>query len=126
MRAKFLCDVGITNVWSEPAVGGIERLKGSGREGLHRNQKPLKLLERIIRASSDEGDVIWEPFGGLCSAAVAAARLGRACYSAELADSFYRLACQRLQTVCQSRAAVRSARSRTAASAAARSIIETV
>lgn len=40
-------------------------------------QKPLKLLERIVRASSQPGEVVADFFGGSGTTAVAAARLGR-------------------------------------------------
>lgn len=40
-------------------------------------QKPLALLERIIEASSDKGDLILDPFCGCATAAVAAEKLGR-------------------------------------------------
>lgn len=95
LRAKFHCEVGVTNVWSEPAVRGPERFKAEARS-LHGNQKPLKLLDRMIRASSDPGDVVWEPFGGLCSVAVAAFAVGRPCYSAEIAPGYHALAASRL------------------------------
>ena len=96
MRAKFRCEMGVTNVWHEPPVRGVERLKGE-RGVLHMNQKPLLLLERAIRASSDPGDVVWEPFGGLCSATVAAMRLGRRAFAAEINPLFHRLATERIQ-----------------------------
>lgn len=97
LRAKFRCDVGVTNVWTEPAVRGEERFKDGGFRAIHANQKPIRLLDRIIRASSDPGDVVWEPFGGLCSVAVAAFRAGRSCYSAEILPAYYELARARLQ-----------------------------
>lgn len=40
-------------------------------------QKPVKLLERIIRASSDPGDLVADFFGGSGTTGVAAKRLGR-------------------------------------------------
>ena len=40
-------------------------------------QKPLKLLDRIIKASSNEGDMVLDPFCGCATACVAAERLGR-------------------------------------------------
>ena len=95
MRAKFHCPVGITNVWREPAVRGGERLKNAYK-CVHMNQKPVRLLEQIILASSDTGDVVWEPFGGLCSAAIAAVNTGRLCYSAEILPDYFDIACQRL------------------------------
>jgi site-specific DNA-methyltransferase (adenine-specific) len=96
MRPKFACPVGITNVWLEPAVRGSERLKQK-RKCAHLNQKPLRLFDLIVRVSSDEGDVVWEPFGGLCTGAIAAYRLKRRSHSAELRSDFYHLAAQRLQ-----------------------------
>ena len=40
-------------------------------------QKPLKLLERIIKASSNEGDMVLDPFSGCATTCVAAERLHR-------------------------------------------------
>jgi len=40
-------------------------------------QKPIKLLERIIRSSSNEGDVVMDPFCGCGTTLVAGERLGR-------------------------------------------------
>jgi site-specific DNA-methyltransferase (adenine-specific) len=97
MRAKFTCEHGVTNVWNEPAIRGEERLKDRGNRCIHLNQKPLRLLTRIIRASTDPGDVVWEPFGGLCSAAIACAKIDRSCYSAETSKDYYDLAIQRLE-----------------------------
>ena len=60
------------------------------------NQKPLRLLEQIILASSDPGDVVWEPFGGLCSVAIAAVNTGRECHSAEILPDYFTAARERL------------------------------
>ncbi len=103
MRAKFRCSAGITNVWEEPAVHGRERLRGTpggGRASAHPNQKPLKIMQMIIDASSDPGDVVWEPFGGLCGGAVAALRSGRRCRSAEVDGIFYQRSVERLASEC--------------------------
>lgn len=95
MRAKFHCNVGITNVWKEPAVRGEERIK-TAYKCVHMNQKPLRLLERVILASSDPGDIVWEPFGGLCSVAIAAVNTGRECQSAEVLLDYFAAAQERL------------------------------
>ncbi len=96
MRAKFHCHYGVTNVWLEPPVRGSERLKKRNK-CIHLNQKPLRLLERIISASSDPGDTIWEPFGGLCSVALASYNLRRACFSAEILPEYYQYAKKRFE-----------------------------
>ena len=102
MRAKFRCDVGITNVWREPHVGGQERIQGA-RNGmkykfrsLHGSQKPLRFIELAIRASTDEGDVVWEPFGGLCPGAIVCYHFRRKYCGAEIIPEFYAAAVERL------------------------------
>ena len=102
MRAKFQCPLGVTNVWQEPQVNGAERIQGE-RNGmrykfssLHGSQKPLLFVERIIRASTEEGDVVREPFGGLCPGAVLAHHLRRAYRGAEVVAEFYLAAAERL------------------------------
>lgn len=95
MRAKFNFENGITNVWPEPAVRGVERFKKKNK-CIHQNQKPIKLIERCIKASSDPDDIVWEPFGGLCSGAIASHKLKRKCYAAEIIHDFFEIAVERL------------------------------
>ena len=97
LRAKFNLELGVTNVWSEPSNRGRERVK-NGTAVVHNNQKPLKLVERCIRASSDPGDVVWEPFGGMCTAATAAVLSRRRCFSAEINRDVFNLAAGRLES----------------------------
>ena len=104
LRAKFNCEVGVTNVWREPQVGGTERIQGT-RNGmkykfssLHGSQKPLKFIELAVRASTDEEDVVWEPFGGLCPGAVVSYHLRRRYRGAEIVPEFYAAAVERLAT----------------------------
>lgn len=97
MRAKFNCMFGVNNVWSEPPVRNGERIKINGK-AVHANQKPLSLIKLSIDASSNKGDVIWEPFGGMCTGAIASLELGRRCYSSEIIKQFYNLASYRLES----------------------------
>ncbi len=61
------------DVWTD-----IRPLQGSGNERLgYPTQKPLALLNRIIEASSNPGDVVLDPFCGCGTAVDAAQRLGR-------------------------------------------------
>ncbi len=56
----------------------IEHLHGSSREYMgYQTQKPEALLERIIRAGSNEGDVVLDPFCGCGTAVAVAERLKR-------------------------------------------------
>ena len=101
-RAKFNCPVGLTNVWKRPHVGGSERVNGDRQttrwkfKSLHGSQKPLDLVDMTIQVCTDRGDMVWEPFGGLCPAAVSSWRSDRACRSAEIIPEFYRAAVERL------------------------------
>jgi site-specific DNA-methyltransferase (adenine-specific) len=83
-------------------VTGAERIQGE-RNGmrykfrsLHGSQKPLRFYDRIIRACTDEGDVVWEPFGGLCPGAVVSYHLRRKYFAAEIVPEFFLGAAARL------------------------------
>lgn len=113
-RSPWHHEHGITNVWDRPSLRGAERFKGSMTRSAprtykptkisasHLNQKPLDLMERIVRASTDAGDIVWEPFGGLCTASLAALNLDRSARSAEPNPGFYQLANERLLNRTQS------------------------
>lgn len=88
MRAPFTCPHGVTNVWDRGPVRGEERVTHA-RRAVHLNQKPLDLMTRILEATSAPGDVVWEPFGGLFTASLAAARLGRRAFAAELDPTYF-------------------------------------
>ena len=59
-------------------------------------QKPLALLERIIKASSNEGDVVLDPFCGCATACVAAENLGRKWIGIDISPVAKRLLKERL------------------------------
>ena len=108
LRAVWHHKNGITNVWSRPPLADAERLKGTmersaprtykptQQSAAHLNQKPLDLMLMQVEATTNEGDVVWEPFGGLASASVASALLGRNAYVAEVDPTFVELASTRL------------------------------
>jgi site-specific DNA-methyltransferase (adenine-specific) len=63
----------VDDIWDD-----IPPIQSQSSEGLgYDTQKPLALLERIIQASSNEGDVILDPFCGCGTAVVAAQKLNR-------------------------------------------------
>jgi hypothetical protein len=111
LRAKWTHTHGLTNVWREPPVHNGERVRVSESSSryLHANQKPLALMERQILASTDRGEVIWEPFGGLCSATIAALRAGRRAFAAEVHDEFFSAAIERVRTELSSSRQLKSA-----------------
>jgi site-specific DNA-methyltransferase (adenine-specific) len=61
------------NLWTD-----IPPVNSQARERLgYPTQKPEALLERLIAASSNKGDMVLDPFGGCGTAVIAAQRLGR-------------------------------------------------
>jgi site-specific DNA-methyltransferase (adenine-specific) len=59
-------------------------------------QKPLKLLERIVRASSRQGALVIDPFCGSGTTLVAAARLGRPFVGCDAGDLALQTSARRL------------------------------
>jgi len=98
MRSKFRCPVGHTNVWDRNPLHGAERVRMPQLSGkaAHLNQKPLDLLRMIIEASTDPGDVVWEPFGGLFSASLAARQTGRRAFAGEIDPTYFQVGVRRL------------------------------
>ncbi|WP_333029283.1 MULTISPECIES: DNA methyltransferase [unclassified Microcoleus] len=95
MRSKFRCPHGFTNVWVRQPLRGDERVKTISGKALHLNQKPLDLMNVIVEASSDENDIVWEPFGGLFTGSLAARQLKRKAFSCEIDPDYFYYGVQR-------------------------------
>lgn len=67
--------VGLTDVWSD--IMSFQQHTSADELLGYATQKPLPLLERIIRSSSNEGDVVFDPFCGCGTTLEAAQRLNR-------------------------------------------------
>jgi len=89
LRSKFHCPHGVTNVWERGPVNGLERLKAPNGRAVHLNQKPFDLMTMLIQASSEPGDVVWEPFGGLFTGCLAAKLLKRRAFSCETDPTYF-------------------------------------
>lgn len=91
---------GLTNVWDEPSLRSGERLKvPGGNKTLHLNQKPLSLARRILNATTEPQDSVWEPFGGTGTFAFAAAEMGRQGRVAESNEDYQKIIEARFQTL---------------------------
>ena len=76
----------------------ISPINSQARERIgYPTQKPLALLERIIKASSNEGDVVLDPFCGCATACVAAENLGRRWIGIDISPKAVELVNMRLQ-----------------------------
>jgi adenine-specific DNA-methyltransferase len=63
----------------------------------HPTQKPIALLERIIKASSNEGDLVLDPFSGTFTTSFVAKELNRNAIGIELQDEYIKIGLRRLQ-----------------------------
>ena len=61
----------------------------------HPTQKPEALLERVILASSNKGDVVLDPFSGSFTTSSVAVRLGRIAVGIELNEEYYEMGLRR-------------------------------
>jgi modification methylase len=84
--------------WKLPVCTGKERLKING-EKAHPTQKPEALLERVILASSNPGDIILDPFFGSGTTGAVAKRLGRHYIGIESQNGYISIAKERIDTI---------------------------
>ena len=81
-----------SNIWDD-----IMPVSASSKEATsYPTQKPLALLERVIKASSKEGDLVLDPFCGCATTCVAAERLGREWIGIDVSEKAYDLVVSRL------------------------------
>jgi len=79
------------NVWYFPRV----RYRMPEYEE-HPSQKPEVLLERIIAASSNQGDLVLDPFAGTFTTCTVAKRMGRASIGIETQEDYVRIGLRRV------------------------------
>jgi site-specific DNA-methyltransferase (adenine-specific) len=84
------------SVWEIPAPAREEKAFGK-----HPTQKPLALLERILLASTDENDLVLDPFSGSGTTGIAAARMNRPFAGIESDEAFLNLGARRFVGVPQ-------------------------
>jgi len=85
------------DVWRYSRVCGTFK----EREGWHTCQMPIKLLSRIIKASSNPGDLVLDPFCGSGTTALVAALLKRQYLTIDLSDNYATEARKRIQKATQ-------------------------
>ena len=84
-KLKWYSDVSPGSQVSDTLID-INRAAGKERTG-YPTQKPLALLDLIIKTSSNEDDIVLDPFCGCATACVAAEKLGRKWIGIDISDS---------------------------------------
>lgn len=69
------------------------------RQGFHGCQMPEQLLGRIVRVSSNAGDIVLDPFAGSGTTLAVAKKLGRKWIGCELSEEYVRAATERLESI---------------------------
>jgi DNA modification methylase len=87
------------DVWNSPICQGKERLKDENGKSLHPTQKPLSIIEKAVRIFSNEGDVILDPFAGVCTTLVAAKKNGRKSIGFDLSEKYLLAGIDRLKDI---------------------------
>ena len=87
------------NFVSQAECKNVFHYANSRRETKHPTEKPLSFINLIVRVSSNEGDLVLDPFIGSGTTAVAAKALGRAFLGFELEEEYIEMANQRLKGV---------------------------
>lgn len=82
------------NLWNIMSPRKAEKL-----EGKHPTQKPLKLLNRIVLAASNEGDLILDPFCGSSTTGLAAVEAGRRYVGIDQSDEYLDLSIRRFEAM---------------------------
>jgi modification methylase len=88
-------DLQMRSDWLLPICSGKERLKKDGKK-IHSTQKPEALLHRIVLATTNKGDTIFDPFLGTGTTAVVAKKLGRRYYGVERDKTYFKAANERI------------------------------
>ncbi len=68
------------------------------QHGKHPTQKPVGLIGRCLRASTNKGDIVFDPFAGSATTGVAALALGRTFIGCEIDPAYAELAAKRLSS----------------------------
>ncbi len=84
--------------WVIPICSGTERIRVNGQKA-HPTQKPEALLERVLLASSNAGDIVLDPFFGTGTTGAVAKRLGRQWIGIERDEAYIRVATKRIAEV---------------------------
>ena len=83
--------MGLTDIWRD-----IDFYK---EKRVHPTQKPLTLIKRLILASSNEGDLIVDPFAGSGSTAIASLQLNRNFITFDLDEKYYKEVIKRTEKI---------------------------
>lgn len=87
-KAKKINNCGTADILRVPNI----KLKGEDGKNLHDTEKPVELMKIMIDNSSNEGDIVFDPFMGIGSTGVACLELNRRFIGVELDEQYFPIA----------------------------------
>jgi len=84
----------VSDVWTD-----IHRIKHNGKRDPHPCQLPIHLMDRLILLTTDENDIVLDPFSGTGTTAISAKRLGRKYIGFELDKEYAEISQLKLKQV---------------------------
>ena len=73
-----------------------KKTKGKDGKNIHDTEKPVELMKILIENSSQEGELVLDPFLGVGATAMACKELNRDYIGIELDENYYNIACNRI------------------------------
>ena len=88
-------DLQMRSDWTLPICSGSERIKKNGKK-IHSTQKPESLLHRVLLASTNKGDFVFDPFLGTGTTVAVAKKIRRNYFGIEKEKKYFKEAKKRL------------------------------
>lgn len=92
-RERTINNCGTSDIISIP----LKRNKDDNGNNIHDSEKPVSLMELLIENSSNEGEVVLEPFLGSGTTAIACKKQKRRCIGIEIDEKYFKIACERIK-----------------------------
>lgn len=87
------------SVWDIPLCTGHERLKNNNGKKLHSTQKPEEILKRVILSTSNENDLVLDPFFGTGTTGAIAKKFGRKYLGIEMDPAYIKASQERIDSI---------------------------
>lgn len=92
---RTINDCGTPDILKVP----IKKLKDENGKNLHDTEKPVELMEILVKNSSNENEIVLDPFMGIGSTGVACKNLGRNFIGIEIDEKYFKIAEERINGI---------------------------
>ena len=91
------------STWNAGGKRGVytHLTNSKGRHGVHPTEKPIPLMKELLTDFTNQNDLICDPFMGSGTTGVACAQMGRRFIGIELNETYFEIACQRIEEAYQ-------------------------